>query len=174
MEEEIWKDIKGYEGLYQISSFGRVKSLERVTSQNKFLSEKLKIASLSVQGYFKVTLCKNGKCIQLYIHKLVAENFLDNPENKLQANHIDGIKINNHISNLEWVSPLENMTHARNLGLLNIKGENNHFHSLNESEVLAIRKLYSEGYTSNRLAKMYGVSTTCILLIKSRKTWKHI
>ena len=95
---EIWKDIKGYEGLYQVSNKGRVKSLNyRRTGKEKILS-----SSPNSYGYLIVGLCKNGKQKPFYIHRLVAEAFLTNPNNLLEVNHKDENKENNHVENLEW------------------------------------------------------------------------
>ena len=98
MEEE-WKDIKGYEGRYQISSFGRVKSLNyRCTGREKILDFK----STNSRGYVIAKLCKEGKVKSYTVHKLVAEAFIPNPNNYKEINHRDENKINNHVSNLEW------------------------------------------------------------------------
>lgn len=107
-EEEIWKDVKGYEGLYQISNYGRVK--------NKKTDYILKPA-LGSWGYEFVQLCDKGRETSKCIHRMVAESFLDNPDNLPQVNHIDGNKRNNHIDNLEWVSCSQNIKHAFNTGL---------------------------------------------------------
>lgn len=109
---ELWKDIKGYEGLYQISNLGRVKSLSRITSQNKILPEIILKPQLCGHGYFAVGLCKNGKMTNNYIHRLVADMFILNPSDLQQVNHIDGDKSNNCVENLEWISNSDNNLHA--------------------------------------------------------------
>ena len=103
--EEVWKDILGYEGLYQISSLGRVKSFHR----NKPLILSLKKTSL---GYLDVTLSKNGVKKSFRVNRLVAIAFIPNLENKPQVNHIDENKLNNKVSNLEWVTSKENINHG--------------------------------------------------------------
>lgn len=108
---EIWKDIVGYEGLYQISSFGRVKSL-------KFGKERILSTSPNGSGYLNVVLCKKGfKPFNGGTHRLVALHFIDNPENKEQVNHIDGCKTNNKVENLEWNTSSENTQHSYDVGL---------------------------------------------------------
>ena len=97
--KEIWKDIKGYEGLYQVSNLGRVKS-------------KRKILSPSKGEYLKVVLSKNGVEKVYTIHRLVAKAFIDNFENKPQVNHKDENKHNNVVDNLEWVTNKENMNYG--------------------------------------------------------------
>ena len=95
---EIWKDIKGYEGLYQVSNMGRIKSLNyRNTGEEGILRH-----SLDSYGYLKVTLHKNGKQKYFRIHRLVAETFIPNVNNLPEVNHIDENKENNHVENLEW------------------------------------------------------------------------
>lgn len=104
MENEIWKDIKDYEGLYQISNLGNVKSLNyRRTGVEKILK-----LTRNGRGYFYVSLFGNGIINKKSVHRLVAETFIPNPNNKPDIDHIDTIKTNNHIENLQWVTHKEN------------------------------------------------------------------
>lgn len=121
---EIWKDIFGYEGLYQISSFGRVKSLSRITPRNIKLKEKILNLYIDKNGYCTNTLSKSGLSKTKKIHRLVAESFISNPLNLPQVNHIDGNKINNYIDNLEWVNNSGNQIHAYKNGLQPSKAKN--------------------------------------------------
>jgi len=120
MIKEIWKDIEGYEGLYLISNFGRVKSLPK-TWWNGFYyvktSEKVLRQTKDTKGYLKVNLCKNKKHITHRVHRLIANAFIENPLNKPYINHINGNKEDNSISNLEWVTHQENVKHAQDTGL---------------------------------------------------------
>lgn len=109
MEEEIWKDVKGYEGLYQISNFGRVKSL--------VYKGKIKELQTDKNGYARTSLWKKNNGSLKQVHRLVAIAFIPNPQNKSQVNHIDGNKKNNNVNNLEWVTPSENSIHAYRMGL---------------------------------------------------------
>lgn len=97
-KEEIWKDIEGYEGLYQISNLGNVKSL----NYGRTKKEKILKAQLTVDKYYKVVLCKNRNKKQLYIHRLVAKSFLENPNKFPLINHKDENPMNNRVENLEW------------------------------------------------------------------------
>jgi len=118
--EEIWKDIKGYEGYYQISNRGRVKSLARKTKyQNttRELKEKIKSTFISTNGYERVELSKDNSNKKYNIHRLVAEAFITKIEGKEFVNHINGIKTDNGVENLEWCSQSENELHAYRTGL---------------------------------------------------------
>lgn len=112
---EIWKDIVSYEGLYQVSNLGRVKSYYgkngRLTDKEKILSGKV-----DKDGYMEVRLCKKGQVTYKRVHRIVASHFLCGDES-LQVNHKDGNKSNNCVDNLEYVTPKENVIHAHETGL---------------------------------------------------------
>lgn len=124
--EEVWRDIKGYEGIYQVSNLGRVKSLPRKTSMKKLFEIQTpgKLLTPHVNGdtkyakYLSVGLWKDNKPTYKYVHRLVAEAFILNPENKPQVNHKDLDPFNNSVDNLEWVSASENIQHAKANGRL--------------------------------------------------------
>ena len=120
---ERWKDIKGYEGKYQVSNLGNVKSLLDKSLKKR---EKILKPSLTHKGYLRVYLSKESKKSTRLIHRLVAEAFIPNLENKETVNHIDGNKTNNRIDNLEWLSNIENQRHAWKMGLKKgLRGERN-------------------------------------------------
>lgn len=123
IDTEVWRDIRGYEGKYQVSSLGRVRSLNRVSSDcnnvQKHLVGKIKTPSES-NGYLSLSLYSGKNQYQNFlVHRLVADAFVDNPdpETRTQVNHIDGNTKNNTASNLEWVTPSENIQHAHRRGL---------------------------------------------------------
>lgn len=124
--KEIWKDIKGYEGYYQVSNFGRVKRLARKTTRNNgksenanyTLKERIKKPQIQTQGYLHVVLYKDGFCKTCRLNRLVAEAFVENPESKKEVNHKDGNKLNNNADNLEWVTSSENIRHAYKKGII--------------------------------------------------------
>lgn len=118
--KEIWKPIKGYEGIYEISNFGKVKSIRYFNHVNNKIYSREKILKLSLneKGYFRVGLYKSGKEIKFKVHRLVAENFIPNPNKYNEVNHIDGNKQNNCVDNLEWCTHSHNIKEAVKLGLI--------------------------------------------------------
>lgn len=123
MESEIWKDINGFEGCYQVSNTGKVRSLDREVKCNKGTTIAVgRILNQYVhhRGYFKVRLMKSNKGKNFSVHRLVCDAFIPNPENKPHVNHINGVKSDNIISNLEWCTHSENMQHAWDTGLSKI------------------------------------------------------
>lgn len=116
MEGEIWKDIQSYDGYYQISNLGRVKSLRRLIwngFSNHLTKDKIRKLVVNNYGYTYVKISFNKKSIKFSVHRLVALHFIDNPKNKLEVNHIDSIRLNNNVKNLEWVSKSENQCHSK-------------------------------------------------------------
>jgi hypothetical protein len=132
--EQIWKDIPGFQGLYRVSNHGEVMLLKRTWETGRksttIITRPQRMARKSVRtnmDYYTVTLTKNSKQTQYPIHRLVAEIFIPNPENKRTVNHIDGNKLNNHASNLEWATYSENAKHAFRTNLRNQDGGKNPF-----------------------------------------------
>ena len=160
------EEIKGFEGLYSITRDGRVFGHKF----NKFLSKK----PLSV-GYPIVRLCKNGSYTTIKIHRLVAGAYVPNPQNKACVNHINGIKTDNHVDNLEWSTYSENIQHAFETGLnVAARGEAVANSKLTEPQVLEIKDLLAQGIYHKEIAKMFNVGTTTITDINLEKTWRHL
>lgn len=181
MEEE-WRDIIGYEGLYQVSNLGRIKSLyKKVICKNGFRSCKEKILKNNSYGdYNRIQIGKKSK--HFLVHRLVAKAFIPNPENKPCVNHINGIKTDNRKENLEWSTYSENTIHAYDVLKCNRyanskenykRGSDQCFSKLKDYEVKEIRRKYSKGM-GIILSKEYNVSQTTILNIVNNKIWVHI
>lgn len=159
---EEWRDIKDYEGLYQISSLGRVKSLQRYvyheTQNHKALRrERILKTRLGERGYFYMSLCKNAKIKTFKVHRLVAFAFHDNPENKPTVNHKNGIKTDNRAINLEWATYSENQIHAFKTGLQKQKA------ALSREQALEVQsKFIPYKHTRIKLALEYNVSLSTI------------
>lgn len=117
-ELEVWKPIAGYEGLYEVSNFGRVRRIFRYGRPYISLCK----PKITKDGYFESTLVKEGKPKSIRTHRLVAQAFCHNSEGKNEVNHIDGDKLNNFAGNLEWCTSSENQKHAYRLGLQKVSG----------------------------------------------------
>lgn len=171
-------DIPKYLGIYQVSNVGRVRSLDRVIIRknggSRTIKGKLLTPSLHKKGYYYVRLGTKGNQKHFYIHRLVAIAFIPNPENNSQVNHINGIKTDNYVSNLEWLTPKENMEHAFSKGL-GAFGERQWKAKLTLNQVKEIRKLLALGNLSlKEIGDMFDVSLKTISNIKSGKTWKVV
>lgn len=172
MDKEVWKDIKNYEGLYQVSNFGRVKSLRKIRGI-QIQKEKILTSQLVKGGYYRVNLCKNGKCKCYLVHRLVAEAFI--PEH-FTVNHKDGDKSNNTVDNLEWVTQKENNIHAYNTGLKPY-GTQRADSKLTEQQVKEIRKVYipfDKNYGTRALARKYNVHPTIIQRVVNYNSYKNV
>lgn len=176
---EIWKDVKGYEGVYQVSNLGNVKSLDREV--NSRYGGKRKVEGVLLKflpdkdNYSRVNLKKNQKGKTILVHRLVAAAFIDNKENKPQVNHINGIKNDNNVENIEWVTLSENRRHAYDTGLqngINRRGEKNNFSKMTKKQVLEIRSTYKKGVvTYKELSAKFNISSGCIGSIIRKKSW---
>lgn len=163
---EIWKNINGYEGLYQISNLGRVKSLERRVRNNKNGGERIVKEALlnptdNGKGYKIIGLRKNAHRKNYYIHRLVAENFLKNDENKKYVNHLDYDTTNNVVTNLEWCTQKENIRYS----VAHMKKPRTKCKPTNTGEKYIIRIILSDGSYSYRV---------CISTKKIDKSFKSL
>lgn len=179
---EVWKSIIGYETLYEISNFGRVKSLARYVSNSTknggrkldFIKEKILKTRIAKNGYYIVALSKNGKGKKYYLHRLIAIHFIDNPNQYPVINHKNCDQLNNNLENLEWVTQQRNIEHGFDMDR-NFHGKKHYNAKLTEQQVLEIRKrLDTEDISQRKLAKEYGVSFTTIRKIHIRKHWRRL
>ena len=162
---EVWKDVKGYKGLYQVSNLGRVKSLDRkidVKAKDKKKHKRKYKETILKQCdngnvYLYVNLYKNKKVCRKRVNRLVAIAFLDNPNNYPIVNHINGIKTDNRLENLEWVTHQENILHAIDNGMIDVK--------IPEKTAKFIRDRYDENdirYTAKAFAVRFGISESYV------------
>ncbi len=176
---EIWKDINGYESIYMISNYGKIKSNQRAViecnGKSRTLYSRILRQTLNTKnGYFYVTLYRDKIGTTFSIHRLVALHFHEINALKPHVNHKDGNKQNNHYLNLEWVTRSENQKHAVKLGLLiptKVRARGERISNLKNNDIIDIRM---SKLTQRELGIKYNIAQTAISCIKLKKTWKHI
>ena len=162
--KEIWKDIPNYEGMYQVSNLGRVRTFKRGKKIIMRLSED--------KGYFRLGLRNGVKQKRMFVHRLVALSFLG--QSDLQVNHKNGIKTDNRLENLEYCTASQNRRHAFDTGLQNpVKGEDHYASKLTEDQVIEI-KYGHKGKTQREIACIYGIAQGLVSRIRRGLSWKHI
>lgn len=165
--DEIWKDIPGYEGLYQASSLGNIKSLARIEKRKDGtrnpIRERILKPSINPSGYYFLNVSKNGVRKNSRVHRLVGKAFLP-PDTGLEINHINGIKTDNRIENLEWVTHSENGKHAYRIGIhAKIIGEAHPSSKITNAQAEEIRAKYIPfKYTMKMLSREYGIDDSII------------
>ena len=171
LPHEIWRDIVGYEGRYQVSNYGRAKS---------FCSGKARILKpiRRADGYVNIGLHKKGETPHRAIHILVAQAFIPNPDNKPFVNHIDGDKTDNRVENLEWCTPSENVIHVHKMRLIHVsKGTKHYKAQLTPDEVRYIREHhvpYNHEFGATALGKKFNVHPQVVLDVVNRKTYRDV
>lgn len=174
-----WMIISDYEGYYQISATGAIRSLDRTVKRGRgglvVIKAKDMIIQVDENGYNYVKLNKLGKSKSFKIHVLVAKAFISNPLNKPFVNHKDGNKNNNNVNNLEWCTQSENEKHAHKTGLKNHKGENHPNHRLTDEIVIAVRDMFeNKGISQREIGRKLGLNYKTINKIVHRQRWAHI
>jgi len=170
---EDWKDIPGWEGIYQVSNLGRVK---RIQSGPGATAGRIKIGYKTGGGYLQVDLSSPGrKTICPVVHRLVLSAFVGLcPEGK-EANHKNGIRTDNRLDNLEWVTRSENLIHSIRVLNINIaRGINFPQAKLNDDKVRKIKELFRGGMTYAQLSKIFDVSMGAIAHVIKGRSWRHI
>jgi hypothetical protein len=170
--EEVWHDTKLFGALIQFSNYEKIRSWKRA-NKNGGVPENIAVY-IGSKGYLVASVreLQTQKVKQLKIHRLIAQQFLPNPNNYPEVNHIDGNKLNNNPDNLEWCDKKHNIRHAFTNKLINsCKGVNKPQSKLTESEVLEI--FHSKG-NGKLIAPKYNIDFTTIYSIRSGKTWNHV
>ncbi|AYP68230.1 HNH endonuclease [Bacillus phage vB_BcoS-136] len=175
---EIWKPLKSLVengDYYEVSNLGKVRSIDKIDSSGKRKLGKVLKIKVHKNGYCEVVLKLNGRQKTYKVHRLVALAFIQNPENKLQVNHLDGNKENNNIDNLEWSTNGENQLHSRDIGLCKERGETHYRAKLTDLDVLKIREMYAtKKYTYKSISEKFNISLSVVESVVKRRTWKHI
>lgn len=170
--KEIWKDVIGYEGIYTIDISGTITS-NKINRKKGFVFKGGKNAS----GYITVGLRKDGIHKTCLMHRLLAQHFIPNPESKPYINHINGIRHDNRLENLEWCTQKENVHHYINMGLKKVLSLQGHLHPnsrLSFEQILEIRKKYSDGIKTGKLMAEYGEDNKTIWNIVNYRTYKNV
>ena len=169
---ELWKEINDAPE-FQISNLGRVKTPHRTSKwgrATKVHPSRIIEYDDTVSKYQQLDIRVNGKRYREYVHRLVAQYFIPNPENKPEVNHIDGNKSNNRFDNLEWVTHKENCHHAFNTGL-SPKGEKHGRSKITREIVNEVKYLHSKGLSQRKVAKIVGISQPSVWGILNGKIW---
>lgn len=177
IENEVWKPVQGYEGLYEISNLGRLKSPQKVVNGKEgrlhTLKERMLNPRVNQTGYYHTALYKNGKPKWYTVHRMVALSWIDNPENKPHINHKDSNRLNNRVDNLEWCTHGENMKHGFLYGNKTQKGEKNNAAKITREIAEAVRALYAEGnLTQWQVGERFGLARCHVKDITTHKIWK--
>ena len=169
LNKEIWKPV--FDGYYTVSDAGRV---QRLISDCGTHSGRLLKQGKDQDGYHRFTARTKCKKITCRTHRIVAHAFLGPRPEGYQINHKNGIKTDNRIENLEYVTPKQNTLHAIKIGLRNAIGEGHGSSKLTNSDVLEIRRLHQDGISGRTISKKFPVGKSAVGYILSGKTWRHI
>ena len=165
---EIWKDIVDYDGTYQVSNLGHVKTF-------MFNKGRLLHGSVNQHGYRVVNLRKNGVSRKHFVHRLVAEAFIYNPNCKPFINHIDCNPLNNEVSNLEWCTQAENVHYTMHMGRsVNVVGEQHGKSKLSSDDIIKIREAWDMFHNYSKIGRMFSVNPGTIWAIINNKTWRDV
>jgi len=183
-EVEEWRAVAGYEGRYEVSDWGRVRSLDFYTRRGygthmDIRAGRIRKTCFLKAGYEIVSLKKDGVSKRHYVHRLAAEAFIGT--SSLEVNHRDGNKANNRLQNLEYVTRQENVDHSIRIGTYHrnhtwahSRGQNNHNSKITECEATKVTEMMACGFNTRQISEMTGISVRIVEQIHSGKTWRHI
>jgi len=177
--EELWKAIPGFEGYYEASNLGRIRSIDRIIYDTRGRALRFKGRVLKQErtgyklGYLGVNLCKEGRMTRRNSHSLIAKTFLGIRPSGLDICHNDGDRTNNKVSNLRYDTPSSNSNDAVHHGKI-VVGERHYRAKLTINHVRTIRLQHQEGQSTQAIASKYGVSQTAIWKIVTRRGWRHV
>lgn len=177
LPEVEWRDIPGFEGIYQVSNTGHIRRINPIIRDFK--------TKPNQTGYVIVHLSKNGKVSFLHTHRLVMQAFVGECPPKIQVNHKNGIRHDNRLENLEYCTQSENLRHAKYVlgksfgygsekSPAYVRGEAHGLATLTTEKVISIRELAATGMMQKDIARLYGVKQQCISKIVNRKRWSHV
>lgn len=170
---EQWRAIPGWEGLYEASDQGRIKSL--YNGRWHIHREKILSPKKNSSGYLFVILCNSGYRKTLHVGRLVLSAFVSVQPSLVQCNHIDGNPLNNKLVNLHWCTQSHNQLHRFHvLKKLAARGEQHHHACLTEKAVLEIRRRKAAGETQRELAAAFGCGLSAIKHVVKRRSWQHV
>lgn len=181
-KKEVWRNVTGWEGIYQISNYGNVKSMERFFikdvaklgfKQAVLMPEMVRAVGRHKFGYGRASFWLDEKAKHFSVHRLVALEYIPNINSYKQVGHIDNNPKNNHVSNLVWCTQKQNIQHCVDSGRWHL-GEKNGNSKLNKSQVLEIRKMLSDNVGVNKIARTFNVTKCPIQSIRDGKTWRHL
>lgn len=173
-EIEEWRDVPGYEGLYKISNKGMLIRFEHWSTKGRYYPESHPYKFKNYKGYIQTYLYKDGKRKTTTIHRLIAQAFIPNPENKDQINHKNGIKDDNRIENIEWCNQSENMRHAFDTGLKEgMPGEKNGRATLSQEAVDLIKSRYNSGEKITDISRELNINLGKLRTILYGFSWKE-
>lgn len=174
---EEFLDIPGWEGMYQVSNLGTVRSLDRivgsVTGKTYHRKGKVMPQHYNEDGYKVVYLTKNARDRTLGVHRAMALAFIPNPDNKPMINHLNAIRDDNRLENLEWCTNSENIKHSFNLGISCNKGDKHPRRVLTMEMVRGIRAELASGKTPAEVAGVFGINRRNVYAVRDRQNWNY-
>jgi hypothetical protein len=176
---ELWLPVVGYEGYYEVSNIGRVRSVDRkvIYADGRIFMYQGKVLSYNVNkinGALMVHLYKNAKRMAYTVHRLVLSAFSPTCDSTLEVNHKNGNRADNSVDNLEWCTRKENMQHGFRTGLINNTGTNHGNNVYNDLQIIEAKVMLKKGFSLGEIETKTGVKKATLHQIKAKKQWNHV